>query len=92
MLEPTWATTSLKIQMIIICGVRFKTSKVRTIENLFNEHEIVAISRNEKHKGKNITNINVQNYDDLPEIIENLNGKKIMFGLTMSQIFEMNYF
>ena len=42
-------------------------------------------------KGKNITNINVQNYDDLPEIIENLNGK-IMFGLTMSQIFEMNYF
>ena len=60
--------------MIIICGAGSKLAK-HTIENLSNEHEIVAISRNEKHKGKNITNINVQNYDDLPEIIENLNGK-----------------
>ena len=64
--------------MIIICGAGSKLAK-HTIKNLSDKYEIIAISRNEKHKGKNITNINIQNYDDLPEIIENLSGKNYVW-------------
>jgi len=64
--------------MIIICGAGSKLAK-HTIKNLSNKYEIVAISRNEKHEGKNITNINLRDYSELSNILKSLNGKNYVW-------------
>ena len=64
--------------MIIICGAGSKLAK-NTIQYLSKNHNLVTISRFEKYSGKNITNINVENYNDVPNIIKEL-AEKNLFG------------
>lgn len=60
--------------MIIICGAGSKLAK-HSIEYLSKSHELVTISRFEKYSGNNITNFNVKNYSELPDILKTLKAK-----------------
>ena len=60
--------------MIIICGAGSKLAK-HSIEYLSKRHELVTISRFEKYSGNNITNFNVKNYSELPDILKTLKAK-----------------
>ena len=64
--------------MIIICGAGSKLAK-NTIQYLSKNHNLVTISRFEKYSGKNITNINVENYNDVPNIIKELAEKNYVW-------------
>ena len=64
--------------MIIICGAGSALAK-NAIEQLSKNQKVIAISRNAMHQGDNITNLNLNNYNELPDILKNINSNNLTF-------------
>ena len=64
--------------MIIVCGDGSELAK-NVIHQLSINHKVLAISRHEHYEGKNITSVNIDNYSNINNIIENINSDKIVW-------------
>jgi len=62
--------------MIIVCGAGSGLAKI-TIDELSKRHKILAISRNSKYDGNNITNVNLESYSDIKNVIEGIDSENI---------------